>query len=53
MGSDTIRRCGLVGDGVALLGEVCHCGSRAQGLISMLKSDQCDPDSPGCLQIKK
>jgi hypothetical protein len=24
--SDTIRRCGLVGVGVALLEEVCHCG---------------------------
>jgi hypothetical protein len=26
-GSGTIRRCGLVGVGVALLKEVCHCGS--------------------------
>ena len=25
-GSGTIRRCGLVGVGVALLEEVCHCG---------------------------
>jgi hypothetical protein len=25
-GSDTIRTCGLVGVGVALLEEVCHCG---------------------------
>ena len=24
-GSDTIRKCGLVGVGVALLEEVCHC----------------------------
>jgi hypothetical protein len=24
--SDTIRRCGLVGVGVALMEEVCHCG---------------------------
>ena len=27
-GSGTIRRCGLVGVGVALLEEVCHCGGR-------------------------
>jgi hypothetical protein len=26
MGSGTIRRCGLVGEGVALLEEVCHWG---------------------------
>jgi hypothetical protein len=26
--SSTIRRCGLVGVGVALLEEVCHCWSR-------------------------
>jgi hypothetical protein len=26
-GSGTIRRCGLVAIGVALLEEVCHCGS--------------------------
>ena len=25
-GSGTIRRCGFVGVGVALLEEVCHCG---------------------------
>jgi hypothetical protein len=25
-GSDTIRRCGLIEVGVALLEEVCHCG---------------------------
>jgi hypothetical protein len=25
-GSDSIRRCGLLGGGVALLEEVCHCG---------------------------
>jgi hypothetical protein len=25
-GSGTIRRCGLIGGGVALLEEVCHCG---------------------------
>ena len=25
MGSETIRRCGLVGVGVAFLEEVCHC----------------------------
>jgi hypothetical protein len=27
-GSGTVRRCGLVGVGVALLEEVCHCGCR-------------------------
>jgi hypothetical protein len=26
LGSSTIRRCGLVRGGVALLEEVCHCG---------------------------
>jgi hypothetical protein len=25
-GSSTVRKCGLVGVGVALLEEVCHCG---------------------------
>ena len=25
-GSGTIWRCGLVGVGVALMGEICHCG---------------------------
>jgi len=25
-GTGTVRRCGLVGVGVALLEEVCHCG---------------------------
>ena len=28
MGGGTIKRCGLVGIGVALLKEVCHCGGR-------------------------
>jgi hypothetical protein len=28
MGSDTIRRCGLVGTGVAFLAEVSHSGAR-------------------------
>jgi hypothetical protein len=26
LGTGTVRRCGFVGVGVALLGEVCHCG---------------------------
>ena len=34
-GSGTIRRCGLVGVGVALLEEVCHCGG---GLCNPLPS---------------
>ena len=33
VGSGTIRRCGLVGVGVPLLEEICHCGGRLQGLI--------------------
>ena len=32
MGSGTIRRCGLVGVGVALLIDVCHCGGGLLGL---------------------
>ena len=32
-GSGTIRRCGFVGVGVALLKEVCHYESRLYGLI--------------------
>ena len=33
IGSVTIRRCGLVGLGVVLLEEVCHCGGRLCSLI--------------------
>ena len=33
IGSDTIRRCGFVGIGVALLEEVCHCEGGLWGLI--------------------
>jgi hypothetical protein len=33
MGSGTIRKCGLVGIGVALLEEVCHCVGRFWGLL--------------------
>jgi predicted metal-binding protein len=36
-GSGTIRRCGLIGRGVALL-EVCHCGGRALGVSYMCSS---------------
>ena len=32
IGSGTIRRCGLVGVGVTLLQEVCHCGGGLWGL---------------------
>jgi hypothetical protein len=42
-GSGTIRRCGFVGVGVALLEEVCHCGmgfevSYAQAILSVVYS---------------
>jgi hypothetical protein len=33
MGSGTIRRCGFVGIGVALLEEVCHCLGGLWGLV--------------------
>ena len=48
MGSGTIG-CGVTGEGVTLLEEVCHCGGGALR-IHMLKSGQCVPDSlPSCL----
>ena len=40
-GSATIRKCGLVGVGIALLEEVCHCGG---GLSD--PSPSCLEDSP-------
>ena len=32
-GNGTIRRCGLVGVGVVLLEEVCHCGGGFETLL--------------------
>ena len=31
--SDAIKKCGLVGIGIALEKEVCHCGDRILGLL--------------------
>jgi hypothetical protein len=45
-GSGTIRRCGLVGVGVALLEEVYHCE------VSFLLVAWGCQSSPECLQIK-
>ena len=33
MGSGTIRKCGLIEGGVALLEEVCHCGGVLGGYV--------------------
>jgi hypothetical protein len=46
--SGTVRRCGYARVGVAMLEEVCHCGSRllgcyAQGLLSVERKPR-----PGC-----
>ena len=38
IGSDTIRRCGFVGVGVAFLEEVCHCGQALRCLLLKLLS---------------
>jgi hypothetical protein len=46
LGSGTIRRCDLVGVGVALLEEVCHCGGGLGDPPNHLGA------SPVCLWIK-
>ena len=44
-GSGTIRRCGLVGVGMALLEEVCYWGGRPWGLL-FLRDAQCHSSFP-------
>jgi hypothetical protein len=44
MGSDTTR-CGLIGEGVDLLEEVCYCGGRALRSHIYTLVCQCDPES--------
>ena len=46
MGSDTIRGCGIIEGGVALLKKECHCGG---GALRSPCSVERDP-STGCLQ---
>jgi hypothetical protein len=50
LGSGTIRRCGLVGVGVALLEEVCHYWGRLLDLP--LNQSGGNQSSPVCLQNK-
>jgi hypothetical protein len=46
----TIRRCGLVGVGVALLEEVCHCGAGFE--VQSSSYTQGDTQSPAAFRLR-